>query len=93
MNLVSSVNKLNETERIRKVEEIATMLANFTAVQDQPVYAAEIDIAVNIVSSLNRYCLTNIKKIFMITCEYSVTSTVVNKLSPDDMFFEVKQYM
>ena len=54
MNLVSSVNELNETERIRKVEKVATMLASFTAVQDQPVYAAEIDIAVNIVSSLNR---------------------------------------
>jgi len=54
MNLVSSVNELNETERIRKVEEIATMLVNLTAVQDQPVYAAEIDIAVNIVFSLNR---------------------------------------
>jgi len=55
MNLVASVNELNETERIRQVEEIATMLANFTAVQDQPVYATEIDIAVDIVSSLNKY--------------------------------------
>jgi len=55
MNLVASVNELNETERIRQVEEIATMLANFTAAQDQPVYATEINIAVDIVSSLNKY--------------------------------------
>jgi len=40
--------------KIRKVEEIATMLANSTVVQGQPVYAAEIDIVINIVSSLNR---------------------------------------
>jgi len=33
MNLIESINELNETERMRKVEEIATMLANFTAVQ------------------------------------------------------------
>ncbi|XP_065906698.1 uncharacterized protein [Dysidea avara] len=71
MNLVASVNELNETERIRKVEEIATMLAEFTTVQDQPVYATEINITVDIVSSLN-----------------SVTSPVVYRLSPTNMFFE-----
>ena len=72
MTLVSSVNELNETERIRKVEEIATMLASFTAVQDQPVYAAEIDIAVSIVSSLNRYCSTNISDNVIIVCAYII---------------------
>ena len=55
MSLVASVNEINETERIRKVEDIAIMLANFTTVQDQPIYATEIDMAVNIVASLNRY--------------------------------------
>ena len=72
MTLVSSVNELNETERIRKVEKVATMLASFTAVQDQPVYAAEIDIAVNIVSSLNRYYSTNIADNVTIACAYIV---------------------
>jgi len=55
MNLAASVNELDETERIRKVEDIATMLVNFTAIQDQPVYPVEISIAVDVVSSLNRY--------------------------------------
>ena len=52
MNLVTSVN---ETERIRKVKDIAAMLANFTAVQDQPVYPVEINIVLDVVSSLSKY--------------------------------------
>ena len=88
MNLVASVNELNETERIREVEEIATMLAEFTTVQDQPVYATEINITVDIVSSLNRYdiqfCFIDCNHIY-----FSVTSPVVYRLSPTNMFFEV----
>jgi len=67
------------------------MLANFTAVQDQPVYPVEINMALDIVSSLNKYVGLSSFVILLLILYLSVTSTVVNKLSPTDMLFEVKK--
>ena len=55
MNLSLSLNDLNVTERISQTSSIATALVNVTIPTEQPVYAEDINLAVNIVSTLNKY--------------------------------------
>ena len=50
-----SLGELNETEAIKAAGDIAGSLANVTAPTESPIFAADIDLAVNIVSSLNKY--------------------------------------
>ena len=51
-NLSSSINQLNTSERIIQASNIATALVNVT---QQPIYAEDINLAVDIVSTLNEY--------------------------------------
>ena len=55
MNLSLSLNELNETERIDQTTSIATSLVNITTPTQEPIYAEDINLAVNIVSTLNKY--------------------------------------
>lgn len=55
MNLTLSINKLNETEKIAKTSSIASALVNITAPAQEPIFAQDINLAVNIVSTLNKY--------------------------------------
>ena len=50
-----SLNELNETERIAEASNIANSLANVTSSTENPIFAADIDLAVNIFSTLNKY--------------------------------------
>ena len=53
-NLSLSVNELNVTERISQTSSIATALVNITAPTQEPIYAEDINLAVDIVSTLNK---------------------------------------
>ena len=53
-NLSLSVNELNITERISQTSDIATALVNITAPTQEPIYAEDINLAVDIVSTLNK---------------------------------------
>jgi len=55
MNLTTSLNELSQNETITKMNSIATMLANLTAPMQGPLYAKEIDLAVNTISTLYKY--------------------------------------
>ena len=55
MNLSLSLNDLNVTERISQTSSIAIALVNVTIPTEQPIYAEDINLAVNIVSTLNKY--------------------------------------
>ena len=46
-----ALSQLNETEAIKEAGNIANSLANVT---ENPIFAADIDLAVNIVSTLNK---------------------------------------
>ena len=49
-----ALSQLNETEAIKEAGNIANSLANVTAPTESPIFAADIDLAVNIVSTLNK---------------------------------------
>ena len=49
------MDELNETERIIEADRIANALANITATTQEPMFAADINLAVNIVATLNKY--------------------------------------
>ena len=53
-NLSLSVNELNITERISQTSDIATALVNITVPTQEPIYAEDINLAVDIVSTLNK---------------------------------------
>ena len=53
-NLSLSVNELNVTERISQTSDIATALVNITTPTQEPIYAEDINLAVDIVSTLNK---------------------------------------
>ena len=55
MNLSLSLNELNVTETIRQTTSIATSLVNVTTPTQEPIYAEDINLAVAIVSTLNKY--------------------------------------
>ena len=55
MNLSLSLNELNVTERISQTTSIATSLVNITTPTQEPIYAEDINLAVDIVSTLNKY--------------------------------------
>ena len=50
-----SLDTLNETEKILKASNIANALVNVTAPMQETIFAKDIDLAVNIVSILNKY--------------------------------------
>ena len=49
-----ALSQLNETEAIKEAGSIANSLVNVTAPKESPIFAADIDLAVNIVSTLNK---------------------------------------
>ena len=53
-NLSLSVNELNVTERITQTSNIATALVNITTPTQELIYAEDINLAVDIVSTLNK---------------------------------------
>ena len=54
MNLSLSLNELNVTERISQSTSITTALVNITATTQDPIYAEDINLAVDIMSTLNK---------------------------------------
>ena len=54
MNLSLSLNELNVTERISQSTSIITALVNITAATQEPIYAEDINLAVDIMSTLNK---------------------------------------
>ena len=54
-NLTSSTNELNETEKIATINNIVYVLADITAPTQEPIKAGDIDMAVNIITTLNKY--------------------------------------
>ena len=54
MNLSLSLNELNATERISQSTSITTALVNITAPTQEPIYAEDINLAVDIMSTLNK---------------------------------------
>ena len=54
IKLSLSVNELNVTERITQTSNIATALVNITAPTQELIYAKDINLAVDIVSTLNK---------------------------------------
>ena len=55
MDLTLLVNESTEIEIINKTSSIASMLANLTTPTQEAIYAKEIDLAVTIISTLNKY--------------------------------------
>ena len=91
MNVSLSLNELNVTERISQSSSIATALVNITTSTQEPIYAEDINIAVDIVSTLNKY-----DHLFMCTSRpmlycyyYSVTETVASNLTTNDTLLNV----
>ena len=89
-----SVNELNVTERIIQTSNITTTLVNITAPTQEPIYAEDINLAVDIVSTLNKYDDLLLSHSYEYTYifvlyYYSVTETVIANLTANDTFFEV----
>ena len=55
MELSLSLNELNTTETINQTSSITTALVNITTPTQGPIYAEDISLAVEIVSTLNKY--------------------------------------
>ena len=90
MNLTSFINELSQNETIAKISNISAMLANLTTPIQRPLYAKDIDLAVSIVSTLNKYILSHFICYIIISCiYYSVTAAVVTNLTSNSTFFEV----
>ena len=69
INLSSSINELTATERIIQASNIAIALVNITTPTHEPIFAEDINLAVNIVSTLNKYdhlLFDNEKKLIII---------------------------
>ena len=49
------MNELNETEAIAVTSNIASTLVNVTAPTEEPIFAQDINLAVDILSTLNKY--------------------------------------
>ena len=49
------LSELNETETITEAGNIVSSLANVTSSEEKPIFAADINLAVNIISTLNKY--------------------------------------
>ena len=54
MNLSLSLNELNVTERISQSTSITTALVNITTPTQDPIYAEDINLAIDIMSTLNK---------------------------------------
>jgi len=55
-NITMSINELKEEEKISAITNIASTLSNLTtSSEEQEVFAEEIDIVVDIITSLNEY--------------------------------------
>ena len=54
MNLSLSLNNLNVTERISQTTSITTALVNITDPTQELIYAEDINLAVDIMSTLNK---------------------------------------
>ena len=50
-----SLSELNDTEAIAEAGNIADSLANVTSAAEEPIFAADIDLAVGILTTLNKY--------------------------------------
>ena len=50
-----SLSELNDTEAIAQAGNIADSLANVTLAAEEPIFAADIDLAVGILTTLNKY--------------------------------------
>ena len=92
-NLSLSINELNVTERISQTSNIATALVNITTPTQEAIYAEDINLAVEIVSTLNKQDHLTARSHEQIDIGmyyyYSVTETVVTNLTANDTFFEV----
>ena len=91
-NLTMFLSELNETETITEAGNIANSLADVTSSEEKPIFAADINLAVNIISTLNKYDIYII--LLWLLCKYtyilySVTETVVSNLTADDTLLEV----
>ena len=49
------MNELNETEVIAVTSNIASTLVNVTTPTEEPIFAQDINLAVDILSTLNKY--------------------------------------
>lgn len=61
---------------------------NITDPTQEPIFAQDINLAVNIVSTLNKYEYIYIESNILF-CFKSITETVVANLTADDALFEV----
>ena len=59
MKLSLSLNELNATETINQTSSITAALVNITTPTQEPIYAEDISLAVEIVSTLNKYGLVD----------------------------------
>ena len=71
--------------------EIASRLVDVTVPTQEPIFAQDINLAVNVISTLNRYVFINIHLQYPILIYYfSVTEAVIiANLTANDTFFEV----
>ena len=58
-NLTLSINELNESETIDITRNIANTLVNVTTSTQEPIFAQDIDLAVQTISTLNKYDYIN----------------------------------
>ena len=55
MNLTLFINELNESETITVTRSIINALVNTTTSTQEPIFAQDIDLAVQTISTLNKY--------------------------------------
>ena len=53
------MNEINETDKIIKTNNIASALAYRTSPMQQKIFAADINLAVKTISTLNKYDISN----------------------------------
>ena len=75
-----SLNELNVTERISQTTSIAASLLNITTPTQEPIYAEDINLAVDIVSTLNKYGHLLLDDVYMSSPMYYYTIAVLQKL-------------
>lgn len=74
MNLTTSLNELNESEIVSITRDIAHTLVNVTTTAEGPIFAQHIDLAVNIINTLNRY------EHLTTTCDYHAAILTICKV-------------
>ena len=87
------MHELNASEIIATTSNIANALVNITASTQEPLFAQDIDLAVKIISILNKYESFQLNSIYCINLllnVLSVTKAVVTSLTINDTFFEVR---